>query len=346
MAASFCSRRTQARRQPADRLQDIDGRIMPRRAQLARQNDVAVQNGAHRVADGFVEIVAFHQHGEKSGDGALAKSSGPLEDLRQQIKDRRRVAFLAGRLAGRQTDLALRHGQASHRIHHQQHVLALVAKIFRHRQRDKGGANAQRRGTIGSGHHQHGFLQPVGAQLVLDEIPHLAIALADQRDHADIGGALPRHRAQQRAFAHARATEDSDSLPFAASQQAVDGANAGGQRFDDRFALERPRRRRVKIVSARRQGSAPDHPWAFRIRRSPGPAVAAQPPSWRLPYAQKWDRPGAGHRSLRAASTARVRRESRSPACESRARRASRFRKSRPPPLPGPWTPPAARPAR
>ena len=69
----FLLRRAQARRQPADRLQNVDGRIMPRRAQFARQNDVAVQNSAHRVANRLVEIVPFHQHREKSGDRALAK---------------------------------------------------------------------------------------------------------------------------------------------------------------------------------------------------------------------------------------------------------------------------------
>ena len=115
---------------------------MAGRAQFARQNDMTVQNGPHRVADGFVKIVAFHQHGEKSGDGAFAKSPGPLEDLGQQIEDRRRIALLAGRLAGRQTNLALRHGEPGDRIHHQQHVFALIAKIFGYCQRDKRGANS------------------------------------------------------------------------------------------------------------------------------------------------------------------------------------------------------------
>ena len=54
-------------------MQHVDGRIVPRRAQLARKNNVAVQDCSHGVADRLVEIVAFHQHREKPGDGTLLK---------------------------------------------------------------------------------------------------------------------------------------------------------------------------------------------------------------------------------------------------------------------------------
>ena len=60
--------------QPADRVQDIDGRIVALARQLPRKDEVAVENGADGVADGLVEIVAFHQHGEEAGDRAAAGS--------------------------------------------------------------------------------------------------------------------------------------------------------------------------------------------------------------------------------------------------------------------------------
>jgi hypothetical protein len=47
-------------RETAHRLQNVDGRVVARRAQLARKNNVAVQDGAHRVADRLIEIIAFH----------------------------------------------------------------------------------------------------------------------------------------------------------------------------------------------------------------------------------------------------------------------------------------------
>ena len=136
------------RRQPAHGVQNVDWRVVALRRKLPRENDVAVQDGAHGVADGLVEIVAFHQHGEEAGDRSFAKISRPLQHLRQQIEYRRRVAFLAGRLAGGQADLALRHRQACDRIHDQQNVGALVAEVFGHRQRHKAGAHAQRRGPL------------------------------------------------------------------------------------------------------------------------------------------------------------------------------------------------------
>ena len=110
--------------------------------------------------------------------------AGALEHLGQQVEDRRRVALLAGRLAGRQADLALRHGQARHRIHHQQHVGALVAEVLGHGQGHEAGAHAQRRGPVRGGHHHHRAFAALRPQLVFEEAAHLAVALADHGDHA------------------------------------------------------------------------------------------------------------------------------------------------------------------
>ena len=90
-------------------------------------------------------------------------------DLRQQVEDRRRVALLAGRLTGGQADLALRHGQPRNGIHHQQHVRALIAKVFGDRQRDEAGADAQRRGPVRSGDDHDGSLAPFFAQFVFEK---------------------------------------------------------------------------------------------------------------------------------------------------------------------------------
>ena len=78
----------------------------------------------------FVKIVAFHQHGIEAGDGAALKVSGALEDFGKQAEHGRRVALLAGRLAGGEPDFALRHGQPRDRVHDQQNIQSLIAKIF------------------------------------------------------------------------------------------------------------------------------------------------------------------------------------------------------------------------
>ena len=60
---------------------------------------------------------------------------------------------------------------------------------------------------------------------------HFAVALADERDDADIGLAVAAHGAEQCALPYPAAAENPDALPFAAGQQAVDGANTGDQRL-------------------------------------------------------------------------------------------------------------------
>ena len=53
------------------------------------------------------------------------------------------------------------------------------------------------------------------------------------------GGTGARHGAEQRALADAAAAEDADALAFAAGEQAVDGADAGGEALVDVGAVER-----------------------------------------------------------------------------------------------------------
>src|SRR5204862_318085 len=90
------------------------------------------------------------------------------------------------------------------------------------------------------------------AQLVFKKMAHLTVALADQGDHRDVGRILARHGAEQRAFSDTAAAKQSNALAHAAGQQAVDGANAGHERFRDVLALERAGRRAEKIIFGQR----------------------------------------------------------------------------------------------
>ena len=165
--------------------------------------------------------------------------AGALQNSGQQVEDGRRIAFLAGRFAGGQADFALRHGEAGNRIHNQQHFGALVAEVFGDGEGHEAGADAQGSGTVGGGADHDGTLAAFGTQLVIEKGANLAIALADQRDHRDVGGIVARHGAQQRAFADAAAAEDSHALAFAAGHHGVDGADAGGDGLDDVLAIQR-----------------------------------------------------------------------------------------------------------
>src|SRR6201996_5475747 len=101
---------------------------------------MSVENGAYGVADGLVEIVAFDEHGKKSGNRAAMEAAGALENFGQQGKDRGRVALLAGGLARGEADLALGPCEPGDGIHEKQNVLCLVAEVFGDRERDESGA--------------------------------------------------------------------------------------------------------------------------------------------------------------------------------------------------------------
>ena len=194
---------------------------------------MAVQQAAHRVADRLVGVVGLDQHGEEGGDAAQGAAAGPLHQLRQQGEDRGGIAAGGGRLAGGQPDLALRQGEAGQRVHQQQHVLALVAEVFGDGRGRQGRLHADQGRLVAGGHHDHALGQPCGAQVALDELVDLAAALADQGDDDHVGRGVAGHHAQEHALAHARAGEDPHPLPLAAGQQAVDRADAGGQRLAD-----------------------------------------------------------------------------------------------------------------
>src|SRR5579864_6811376 len=127
---------------------NIDRGIMTPNRQLARQNQVPVQNAANRIADRLVEIVALHEHGEKCGYGTLLEMTRTFEYLRQQRKHGWRVSFLTRRLARRQADFPLRHGQPRYGIENQQDVFALIAEVFGDGERDESRADSKRRRPV------------------------------------------------------------------------------------------------------------------------------------------------------------------------------------------------------
>jgi hypothetical protein len=99
-AAAFCSPLVSRGGQPAYGLEHVDGGVVPGCPEMARKHDVPIEDGAHGIAEWFVEIVAFHQYREEARDGPLSEPPRTFENLRQKIEDRGRVALLAGRFAG------------------------------------------------------------------------------------------------------------------------------------------------------------------------------------------------------------------------------------------------------
>src|SRR6185503_6846035 len=74
---------------------------------------------------------------------------------------------------------------------------------------------------------------------VVEEVLHLAAALAHQATHDDVGVGAPRDLAEEGRLAHARAREDADPLSAADRVETIDGAHARLQHLADRDARER-----------------------------------------------------------------------------------------------------------
>ena len=174
----------------------------------------------------------------------LPTSDAPARSSRRgsMREHRRRVAARRGRLAGRQADLALRHREAREAVHQEQHVLALVAEPLGDARRGERGAQAHERGLVGGRDDHDRAGETLGAEVVLDELAHLAAALADQREHRDRGlGAAGDHR-EQRRLADAGAGEDAHALPAPARHQACRArARRAGSCVVDHAAGERVR---------------------------------------------------------------------------------------------------------
>ena len=168
--------------------------------------------------------------------------AGALQQAGQLGEDAGGVALGGGRLARREPHLAGGQGETGHRVHHQDHVGALVAEVLGHRRGQIGGADAQQGRAVAGGHDDHAARQALGAQVALDEFAHLAAALAHQADDADVGGGVAGHHAHEGALAHAGAGEDAHALALAQGKKRVDRPHAHVHRLGDAPAAHGGRR--------------------------------------------------------------------------------------------------------
>ena len=237
---------------------------------------MAVEDAAHGVRHRFVVVVAVHQHAEDAGDGASFRARpGALQQARQLGEHRRRIAFGGRRLAGREPDLALRHGKARHRVHQHQHVLADVAEIFGDRQRQIRRLPAHQRRLVGSGYHHHRTREARRAEIVLQEFLHLAAAFADQTDDRNVGRHVAGEHGQQHRFADAGAGEDAHALAAADGEEGIERAHPEIERLAHAHAGMRRRRRRAEWVWRRpgRQGALPVDRLAHGVDHAAKPAL-------------------------------------------------------------------------
>ena len=232
-AAARCSGRGDPRREARDRAEHVDGREVPDDGEPAVHHDVPVEDRPGRVGDRLVVVVAVDEHRVHAGDRADLAGARALEQLREQGERRRRVAAGGRRLADREADLALGHRDAGQRVHHQHHVRALVAERLRDAGGDEGGAQAHDRGLVRGRDDHDRAREALGAEVVLEELAHLAAALPHQRDHRDLGLGAARDHRQQRRLADARAGEQAEPLTAPDGDEGVQHAHAQAERGVD-----------------------------------------------------------------------------------------------------------------
>ena len=118
--------------------------------------------------------------------------------------------------------------------------------------------------------------QALRAEVVLEELAHLAATLADQGDDADVGGGAAGDHRQQARLADAGAGEDAQALAAAARDQRVEGAHAERQRARRPGArLSASGGAAVDRDAGQRRRAAAGRPAAGRGRRAPGRAAAS-----------------------------------------------------------------------
>ena len=101
----------------------------------------------------------------------------------------------------------------------------------------------------------------LGAEVALDELPHLAATLADEADHVDLVRRRAGDHAQQGRLADARTGEDAEALADAAGHERVERPDAERHALGDAGTLERVGRRASARPRAVRGGpEAVDRP--------------------------------------------------------------------------------------
>src|SRR6185369_12059231 len=79
---------------------------------------------------------------------------------------------------------------------------------------------------------------PLGSQIVLDKITHLAAAFADQSDHIDVCLGVAGDHTQKRALATSSSRKQADALALPCRQHRIDSSNAERDRLGDTLSLQ------------------------------------------------------------------------------------------------------------
>ena len=212
------------------------------------------------------EVVGRHVDRLHRRDRAGARRRDPLLQLAHLGRQRRLVADGARHAAEQRRDLGARLDEAEDVVDEEQHVLALVAEVLRHRQAGEADAQARARRLVHLAEDERDLVDHARLAHLEPEVVALARALADAGEDGD-AAVLARdvvdQLLDQHGLADAGAAEEADLAALDVRRDQVDDLDPGLEDLDlrrqvaerrriamDRPALASPRRRSFSSIGS------------------------------------------------------------------------------------------------
>ena len=246
------------------------------------------------------EVVGRHVDRLHGGHRAGPRRGDPLLELAHLRRERRLVADGARHAAEERRDLGAGLDEAEDVVDEEQHVLALVAEVLRHRQPGERDAEARSRRLVHLAVDERDLVEHAGLGHLEQEVVPLARALADAREHGH-AAVLLRDVVDQLldedGLADAGAAEEADLAALHVRRDEVDDLDA---------------RSRTSRSSERGRGTRAGRGGSTSARCRPGSARARR----------------SGRRSRSRAARGSARRRERRSACPCRRTSTPRARPS------------------
>src|SRR5262249_16329660 len=153
--------------------------------QLARQMNVPIENRTDLIPDG-VPFLILQEHRVEGRNGAAIVVAATLEQTRQRGEHGGRIPPSRGPLTHCQPNITHPAGESRHRGEKQRSPATLIAKILGDGGPDISSPTALERRTVRRRDDDYTFAQTLRAQVVFNEFPDFAAALADQYYHIHI----------------------------------------------------------------------------------------------------------------------------------------------------------------
>jgi hypothetical protein len=180
------------------------------------KHEVSIEDGARRVGDRILLVVAFGEHRCRKAVIEPARGVASCPRARRAPAAARTPTADTARgrcFADGETDLALRLRETRQRIHDEQHGEPALAEIFGNGRRQPRAMQADERRIVGRRRDHHAAPSAFGPENAIDEFLHFAAAFANQSDDDHVGRGVARHHAEQHGFTDAGAGEETDALP-------------------------------------------------------------------------------------------------------------------------------------